>query len=1379
MNRVQYIQNLKNEIEDELILIQNYINSKKGTNRDISFIAELFIGELLDEIFKEEDFHFKNMNHEIPGYPAIDIADEKHGVSYQVTVTNDSSDLKDKVNQTLEMFYKHKFDEKYKELYIIVASGISNRKQLPQKKIFKINGEEVIVNSNLFSSKNIIDLTDLAKREILKSADKLERVLKVLQKIQNRPEKKIIPFNFNETYIKRTVNEIKNNQKILLADAVENNRLNVLLGVGGLGKTTEIDKLAHEFSKKEKCFCFKTKLIDYANSLERHIGAYCKNWQNVPNGDETFIILDGLDEVNSLMFDIVFKEIKEFAIINSDIKILVTCRTNFNPFSFVDENSNDDEKFNELFLNEINQSDINEYISKECHSPEMFLQASRKSKIEEIFRNPFYLVNAVDIFNSQNKVPESKSDFFRKLIKLRIEKEKRKNITFKKNLVESGLVEGLKMLALTMQYSGEYKIEKIDFERIIRNKVTRDNIERIFFNENEDYWQFEHNNFQEFLAAEAISEIGWEKIKKIILLPNNKLKPKWLNAFSFLVNLVHENSQLISWFIENETESLVKVEPDKIKDSIRNMVLKQIFEKHKKEETIFWRTPYSSNDLALFAKLENNKELISFLLQQLNSENYSMESISNAVHLLEQLNDPGKYRNEIQSKYLELLTDKENHKFGISYSILNSFIKWQLFEIELKNTLAQIETLFIKDSPLSSFCEYLSKGGFDEIDADLVYKIIQAMERNRVIGSAYSLFEVIKLLPLHELTHLIRKLTPNDFHGRPLSWNKDLFKQINTQAINQYDELSEIENVITDFIYSSVVYHDESYAIEFKSFYEKTNIVLSTFKNCFFKDIKNGKSKRREYFTVPALIADKECLDWAIDYYLKNQFPDEMMWNFLIALTHIGNREGHLYVLGKIKEPTKGRFEPQPNPYELFNKKKEELFLKVILDIGSTLQYIELGLNTFKKDKIIRSEVSEKLFNKEERFKNIDQCVGLELIRNHSDVFIHKQEFLNYFEENWEKLVIDEYNNRITYQIIPEENLKWLRNWCYKVLPSITFKDSLTEKTYLLLNYNFINYAIFLDLQMEEKYYLEMTSWLGFMELNSNFHSNTNEDMFYEYLRKHIPAEKLKNQLLLNLKEGKLVYTVLGKHIEIIEKENIKEAVELLPDYINNHEKPIYIRNRILDFYDKSNGNSECIIPILYTLTLSGNEDYFDWNVIDYFIKNERPEIIQFLINSIDKESIDQLKVGIYLLKARNKIAFDVIPKKLRLMTNHSENETLTLTISQILVNKFDRNELMNFLLIMIQIYTKRNFGSFGFNNILPTLFNKIFELITKTNLEENLVLKNITKILDSCEKNETSRRARYELYELENKINIHNDKGCQISEAIKELKELGIEYEF
>ena len=97
MSHPEKLESFKLSIEKELFEIQNFINHKKKTNSDISFISELFLEELLNEIFNGEGFNFKNLNHKIPNYPAIDIADEKQRISYQVTVTNKSSDLKTKV----------------------------------------------------------------------------------------------------------------------------------------------------------------------------------------------------------------------------------------------------------------------------------------------------------------------------------------------------------------------------------------------------------------------------------------------------------------------------------------------------------------------------------------------------------------------------------------------------------------------------------------------------------------------------------------------------------------------------------------------------------------------------------------------------------------------------------------------------------------------------------------------------------------------------------------------------------------------------------------------------------------------------------------------------------------------------------------------------------------------------------------------------------------------------------------------------------------------------------------------------------------------------------------------------------------------------------
>lgn len=80
MNGVQYLAKIKDQIDNGLIEIQQFINAKKQISSDISFISELFIEELLNEIHKSNGYCFKNLNFESPNSPVIDLADEKKEV---------------------------------------------------------------------------------------------------------------------------------------------------------------------------------------------------------------------------------------------------------------------------------------------------------------------------------------------------------------------------------------------------------------------------------------------------------------------------------------------------------------------------------------------------------------------------------------------------------------------------------------------------------------------------------------------------------------------------------------------------------------------------------------------------------------------------------------------------------------------------------------------------------------------------------------------------------------------------------------------------------------------------------------------------------------------------------------------------------------------------------------------------------------------------------------------------------------------------------------------------------------------------------------------------------------------------------------------------
>lgn len=681
------------------------------------------------------------------------------------------------------------------------------------------------------------------------------------------------------------------------------------------------------------------------NSL---LDARCKNWQNVPSGYDTYFLLDGFDEVDSNKLLEAANEIKNFAFEHPDFKILVSCRTNFNPFEIVDTDKTQKEKdqFCTCYLKEISEDDISAFIRNECKNPDSFKAEINRNKFFDVFKNPYYLANAVEIYNSSQLIPENKVDFFQKLFAQRILLEKEKNPVIGKRLDEYELEESLKILALTMQYAGTYKITNREFNQLLRTVESRETVKRIFFYQSGDDWQFEHNNFQEFLAAKKVSEQDWNTIQNIILLNNGKLKPKWLNAFSFLVNLVDEDNELINYFIEKDIDSLVKVEPHKVERSIRNKIFVKIFDRHKKEESVIWRNVYSENDLFNFGELETNDELISFLLAEIRPKDSVAEVISNAIHILSHLKHPDKYINEIKPLYLELLTRENIHKYGISRGIIESFSKWKIFDEQTKNELVNSSNLINKDAPLSTLCGYLADGDFKDITAELVHKFIEAFKDQRVIGSEYALFEVIKLLSHEQLTNLILLEVPDNNKNRDRTWIYDLYKLINTQAIETYHPGSKIDLAIIQFVYASVIYHDENYARQFKSFFEKTGLVEKSFKSCFLEDLEKTSNRRREFFVLPALIANKECLDWVIDLYAKEKISNDNAWHFMWALTTVGNQEGREYIEGPFNQISNNHFKPTPNRWEIFNKEKEDLWYRALLDQKLALKYIKNALST-------------------------------------------------------------------------------------------------------------------------------------------------------------------------------------------------------------------------------------------------------------------------------------------------------------------------------------------------------------------------------------------------------------------------------------------------
>src|SRR5207249_553983 len=88
-------------------------------------------------------------------------------------------------------------------------------------------------------------------------------------------------------------------------------------------------------------------------------------------------------------------------------------------------------------------------------------------------------------------------------------------------------------------------------------------------------WQFDHNNFQEYLASKALATKTFETIQEFVSFSptHNKFVPTWLNTLSFLTGILDAKSplfaMLLDWMMTIEPGVLVRTEPEKVETARR------------------------------------------------------------------------------------------------------------------------------------------------------------------------------------------------------------------------------------------------------------------------------------------------------------------------------------------------------------------------------------------------------------------------------------------------------------------------------------------------------------------------------------------------------------------------------------------------------------------------------------------------------------------------------------------------------------------------------------------------------------------------------------------------------------------------------------------
>lgn len=1377
------------EINELFQRLSFYIESEIRRGRtEIAFLSELFLEELLNEIYKGT-YAFKNLNFKKPNYPAIDLGDESNGISFQITVTNKKSRIKEKIDNTLEKFFEHNLDKTYSKLYIFIASGFSdNNNDVGKFKDVKCNKGTLKIEPALFSSENVWDFSNLYHYIVEnRTTIKLEKVIAICKKVKERPRLKI--FDSPENHILRIVTGEKESSDLI--KIIKANKKVLLKGEGGLGKSTELEQVAHVLSN-ESWYCGLIRLIDYATSLEDLIESNFNSWRNIPDGFNVLLLLDGLDEVENSIVSRVENEITQFCRNNKHVHFLISFRNSYHFFYTYTIEENVKGEFISLSLDPISDSFIRNYIETNSHNSLKLIEQLEKNNLFEICRNPFYLVNYVKIENSTGEIPLNKSEFFKELIGIRIhnEKVKGRNVGKIVSSYERKMLLNLETLALTMQFAGRYKIQNIDCQSVIDNEKILDSSKRlvlIYQSNLFEHWRFEHNNFQEYLAAKKLSKYSWEQIQQVIFLPNKKLKPKWYNALSFLVNLLDVGSDkhknLIGWLNENDTIAFTKIGIVHLDKKILTQVFYSIYNYYKTKQIVFY-VEFSAQELANFCQLGENQELIDFLLSELMPE-MNIQNLYNIVGLFKGSEiKNSSTKDKIAKALIPFLLDARYNTYSINPTILELLTNWEWRNDSFVEKAIQNEVLIADGSIRSSFLWYLISINYQSIPAELVLRCMKVREKDSVMTSdIFVIKQVVAVLTGCELILLLENLTlrsENDEKRRIKSDFIELTKSIEERASILHPDYPEIHGHVKGVVIASIDYFKYKSAEVFKPFFIKCGILFSEFIEAFKNEKADSNDNEINKFKYSGYLADPTCIEWILNEYEFGNIPDTIIKEFKHSMSICRNMENWRLLNEKINEKTNGKFLPPPDRYNEAHQQSDSLYAEAILNRSLFVNYIEKAFLLYGKDELNFDEFWHE-YDRDEDLFNADYIVCREILRYFIEKgkVTSKKEVLDLLSDDkyWNELQLDEHYNILGKESLPDDNMQWIRKWCVENESLIDFKNGFA-KGYDIENHNkalyYLGFVLSIDYITSDKdILLEMVSCLSsqFMSKRKNTKTDSLKSL-YEYLQEHLTNDEINGKIVENVAEGIDAEFILDEHIRIVERDRLSGAVQYLPQYILNDNLHKQSRLRVLKTYFLLDGNVDNVKALLKELEFGDGIDS-NWYIIDEFAKRDKNLISEKLMDFWDNDQINKNKLAIALVKCGRIEGLNLLLKILHERNENSMFREFWMDSFETYVREgnFIGEETIPILSDIILVHIQPGFINDEWGNFITQLFNLLIYFFSKGNME--MWADTESSIADALSKSDNT--PNYQIISRKNQslrmnINVQMDSECEIEDAIKKL---------
>jgi hypothetical protein len=311
-------------------------------------------------------------------------------------------------------------------------------------------------------------------------------------------------------------------------------------------------------------------------------------------------------------------------------------------------------------------------------------------------------------------------------------------------------------------------------------------------------WEFEHNNFREYLAAKYMQAFSFDKILEIITYGTNEteLRPSWVNVVAYLLSL-QENDGLLKWLLEHAKDKLCDMDADKISTEIKDEIFIGLMNDAISKKIGIWGVV----DTHHLAEYYQSAKTIDYLIGVLNEDPIAI-AITNALTILR---DCVEFYNQ-QETITKILWDKV-----IKYPETSDYQKSLAIEIMLTITNdngleSTASDLFdiIKDNKSNevfvSFCKFIVKAKATETYLDYVFNNWKSRECRASYRAHKNVTEAFSdAITTYNGTKRVIEYILEDQEYSRRDYGNDLFNDACKKAAEFYKEgETDIFDIITD-----------------------------------------------------------------------------------------------------------------------------------------------------------------------------------------------------------------------------------------------------------------------------------------------------------------------------------------------------------------------------------------------------------------------------------------------------------------------------------------------------------------------------------------------------------------------------------------------------